>query len=60
MLKLSKFCLKIFNLQNTAINIIIVKRLLHLKSDSHALEPENLIQPESLPLRSSHTEASIR
>ena len=35
MLKLSKFCLKPYNLQNTAINVIIIKRLLHLRS-SHA------------------------
>ena len=32
MLKLSKFCLKPYNLQNTAINVIIIKRLLHLRS----------------------------
>ena len=32
MLKLSKFCLKPYNLQNTAINVFIIKRLLHLRS----------------------------
>ena len=32
MLTLSKFCLKTCNLQNTAINVIIIKRLLHLRS----------------------------
>ena len=31
MLKLSKFYLKTYNLQNTAINVIIINRLLHLR-----------------------------
>ena len=32
MLKLPKFCLKTYNLQNTAIKVIIIKRLLHSRS----------------------------
>ena len=32
MSKLPKFSLKMYNLQNIAINVIIIKRLLHLRS----------------------------
>ena len=32
MLKLSKFCLKMYNFKNNAIKVIIIKRLLHLRS----------------------------
>ena len=32
MLKLSKFCLKMYNFKNNAIKVIIMKRLLHLRS----------------------------
>ena len=32
MSKLSKFCLKMYNLQNTAINVIVIKNLLHLST----------------------------
>ena len=32
MLKLPKICLKTYNLQNSAIKVIILKTLLHLKS----------------------------
>ena len=33
MLKLLNFCLKTYNLQNIAVNVIIIKRLLHLRSN---------------------------
>ena len=32
MLKLAKFCLKMYNLQNTAIKVTTIRRLLHLRS----------------------------
>ena len=39
MLKLPKLCLKPYNLQNTAANIIIIKRLLHLRCSCREVFP---------------------
>ena len=41
MLKLSNFCLITYNLQNTVINVIIIKRLLHLRGISKISYSEN-------------------
>ena len=57
MLKLSNFCLKTYNLQNTVINIIIIKTLLHLRN-SHTEVSLRLTIPRIL--RALHRKASTR
>ena len=57
MLKLSNFCLKTYNLQNTLINIIIIKRLLHLRN-SHTAVYLRLTIPRIL--HALHRKASAR
>ena len=46
MLKLSKFCLIAYKLQETAIKVIIIKRLLHLSSRRVEVSLRLTINPE--------------
>ena len=59
MLKLSKVCLKTYNLQNTAINVIIIKRLFHLRS-SHTEGSLRLTTPRiQSTLHRKHIQGSV-